>query len=104
MRHITINNRKLPFRATFRALRDFQLETKVSIEGMANLNLDQIARASVHCINAGYRHDKEETRITLDELLDLLDEDSNGLVQLTEALEHDETDPNAKGATPAKKN
>lgn len=86
MRTITINGTKLPFRLSYRALKGALSDTGLSIEKMETLSFEHMAVFAKNAINSGYKFDKKDESITLEEVEDLLDSDFSGLAAIGEAI------------------
>jgi hypothetical protein len=86
MRTITIDGKQLPFRLSYRALKGALRTTGLSMQGLGDLDLEHIGKFGVEAINSGYQFEKKDTKITLNELEDLLDADFGGLTAISEAI------------------
>jgi len=84
MQTIHIYNQELPFSFSYKCLREF-----VRQGGDADDMLAQQEKAFVLGINNGYKKEESTRKITLDQLVDLIDEDPKGLQRLIQALAHD---------------
>ena len=97
MQTIIIGGKSFPFRCSFRALTSFQRETGKRMDDLQSMDLYDMACLSAHSINSGYKVEKKKTTVTTDEVIDLLDEDMDGLGVIAKALEHDMEQFNSLG-------
>lgn len=89
MRTITISGSKLPFHLSYRALKGALLDTGLSMDNIGSLNFEHIAKFGKNAINSGYKFNNEDTKISLDEIEDLLDKDFSGITAIAEAIQEE---------------
>ena len=87
---IEINNKKYPIKFGFNALRKYSSKTNTTLQDLDklgnNMTLDN-ALNLIYCgIEDGYRAAKQECKITIDDLADLIDNDYDSIAKAMEIL------------------
>ena len=87
---IEINNKKLPIKFGFNALRKYSMKTGTTLAQLNqigdNMGLND-ALVLIHCgIEDGYRAAKQECQISIDDLADLIDGDFDSIGKAMEIL------------------
>ena len=87
---IEINENKYPIKFGFNALRKFSSKTNTSLQDLDKLGTDMTLDSAlilIHCgIEDGYRASKQECKLTIDDLADLIDGDFNSISRAMEIL------------------
>tara|TARA_R110001606_G_scaffold393744_1_gene563978 strand:- start:2102 stop:2431 length:330 start_codon:yes stop_codon:yes gene_type:complete len=87
---IEINNKKLPIKFGFNALRKYSSKTNTSLQDLDRLGVDMTldnALTLIYCgIEDGYRAAKQEFKLTIDDLADLIDTDYEVIARAMEIL------------------
>jgi hypothetical protein len=89
MQSVEINGKSFPFRCSFRALTGFQRETGKGMDALENMDFHDMACLCAHSINSGYKAEGKKQKVSTEDVIDLLDEDMEGLGVIAKALEHD---------------
>ena len=80
---IEINNKKLPIKFGFNALRKYSSKTNTTLQDLDKLGVDMTlndALVLIYCgIEDGYRAAKQECQISIDDLADLIDGDFDSI-------------------------
>jgi len=84
MQNVIINKTTYPFAFSYKCLREF-----VNNGGDAEDMLAQQETAFVLAINNGYKRQESTKSTTVEEIVDLIDEDPRALQRLIKALAHD---------------
>jgi len=87
---IEIDNKKHPIKFGFNALRKYSSKTNTTLQDLDklgnNMTLDN-ALNLIYCgIEDGYRAAKQECKITIDDLADLIDNDYDSIAKAMEIL------------------
>tara|TARA_Y100000401_G_C8321663_1_gene225653 strand:+ start:2233 stop:2559 length:327 start_codon:yes stop_codon:yes gene_type:complete len=87
---IEINNKKLPIKFGFNALRKYSSKTNTTLQDLDKLGVDMTlndALVLIYCgIEDGYRAAKQECQISIDDLADLIDGDFDSIGKAMEIL------------------
>jgi hypothetical protein len=87
---IEINNKKLPIKFGFNALRKYSSKTNTTLQDLDKLGVDMTlndALVLIYCgIEDGYRAAKQECEISIDDLADLIDGDFDSIGKAMEIL------------------
>lgn len=87
---IEINNKKLPIKFGFNALRKYSSKTNTTLQDLDKLGVDMTlndALTLIYCgIEDGYRAAKQECEISIDDLADLIDGDFDSVGKAMEIL------------------
>tara|TARA_R100001163_G_C5059754_1_gene196465 strand:+ start:102 stop:428 length:327 start_codon:yes stop_codon:yes gene_type:complete len=87
---IEINNKKLPIKFGFNALRKYSSKTNTSLQDLDKIGADMTlndALTLIYCgIEDGYRAAKQECEIGIDDLADLIDGDFDSIGKAMEIL------------------
>tara|TARA_R100001163_G_scaffold3329_2_gene4961 strand:+ start:1823 stop:2149 length:327 start_codon:yes stop_codon:yes gene_type:complete len=87
---IEINNKKLPIKFGFNALRKYSSKTNTTLQDLDKLGVDMTlndALVLIYCgIEDGYRAAKQECVISIDDLADLIDGDFDSIGKAMEIL------------------
>lgn len=87
---IEINNKKLPIKFGFNALRKYSSKTNTSLQDLDKLGVDMTlndALILIYCgIEDGYRAAKQKCEIGIDDLADLIDGDFDSIGKAMEIL------------------
>tara|TARA_R100000541_G_scaffold48563_1_gene55624 strand:+ start:102 stop:425 length:324 start_codon:yes stop_codon:yes gene_type:complete len=87
---IEINKQKLPIKFGFNALRRFSSKTNTSLQDLDKLGTDMTlddALTLIHCgIEDGHRAAKQECKLNIDDLADIIDGDFDSIGRAMEIL------------------
>ncbi len=87
---IEINKEKLPIKFGFNALRKYSSKTNTSLQDLDKLGVDMTlddALTLIYCgIEDGYRAAKQECKLSVDDLADLMDGDFDAIGRCMEVL------------------
>ena len=87
---IEINKKKLPIKFGFNALRKYSSKTNTKLQDLDKLGVDMTldnALTLIYCgIEDGYRASKQECKLTVDDLADLIDGDFDSIGKAMEIL------------------
>ena len=87
---IEINNKKYAIKFGFNALRKYSSKTNTSLQDLDRLGVDMTldnALTLIYCgIEDGYRAAKQEFKLTIDDLADLIDTDYKVIARAMEIL------------------
>lgn len=87
---IEINNKKLPIKFGFNALRKYSSKTNTSLQDLDKIGADMTlndALTLIYCgIEDGYRAAKQKCEIGIDDLADLIDGDFDSIGKAMEIL------------------
>lgn len=80
---IELNGKTYPFKFTYKCMRELM------IKGESMSEIQQSEHGFILAINKGYEREGSKERITLEQLLQILDEDQGAFKKLTDALSAD---------------
>ena len=99
---ITINNKEYPFAFTYRVFK-VALQHIPTDETSVTGGLDMVEYTAAAAVNAGYKRDLKDDRLSHEQFLDLLDTDPNAITVISVAVTNGmESYQGGKGDKPKK--